>query len=139
MQWAAMRRRQRRASWIRITITLSAKALEILGYVRNAQNSSASEAIDYLILKTDQRELQLKAVGGITTFDREDDGPLITNEDVQCILDEEYVHSRKAQKPTPRRTSVAISSEALAILKQLRETNGISISKAVSELVEKNG
>jgi hypothetical protein len=42
MQWVARRRREEMPGWNRITITLSAKALEVLDYVRYAQDSSAS-------------------------------------------------------------------------------------------------
>jgi hypothetical protein len=136
MQWTAHRRREERRSWSKITITLSAKAREILDYVRNAQDSSAGEAIDYLILKSETRELRLKAVSGIMVFDVEDDGPPITNEDVQRVLDEEYVSPKNTQKPTARRTSVAISPEAVAIVKRIRETHEVTFCKAVSDLIE---
>jgi hypothetical protein len=137
MQWVALRKREHKARWIRISITLSAKALEFLDYVRDAQDSSASEAIDYLILQTEPPELRLKNVDGIMTLDREDNGPPITNEDVQRILDEEYVYPRKTQKPTPRRTSVAISPEAVAIVERLRVATGLSVSRAISTILER--
>lgn len=135
--WAAKHARERRASWKRISITLTVKALEIVAYIRNVQESSASLAIDHLILRTEPQEPRLKEVNGIMVLDMEDDGPPITLEDVQVLMDEEFVYPRKMQKPTPRRTSVAISPESLAIVERFQNTQRVSVSQAVSGLIEK--
>jgi len=55
---------------------LTVKALEIIDYVRDIQESSASLAIDHLILRTEPQETRLKEVNGIMILDTEDDGPL---------------------------------------------------------------
>jgi hypothetical protein len=135
--WAAKRARERRASWKRISITLTVKAREIIDYVRDIQESSASLAIDHLILRTEPQEPRLKEVNGIMILDTEDDGPPITLEDVQVLMNEEFAYPRRMQKPTPRRTSVVLSSEAIAIVKRFREVQGVSVSKAISKLIEK--
>ena len=96
--WAAKRARERRASWKRISITLTVKALEIVDYLRNVQESSASLAIDHLILRTEPQEPRLKEVNGIMVLDMEDDGPPITLEDVQVLMDDEFVYPRRMQK-----------------------------------------
>ena len=136
--WAAKRARERRASWKRISITLTVKALEIVDYLRNVQESSASLAIDHLILRTEPQEPRLKEVNGIMVLDMEDDGPPITLEDVQALMNEEFAYPRRMQKPTPRRTSLALSPEAIAIVKRFQEVQGVSMSKAISKLIEKS-
>ena len=136
--WAAKRARERRASWKRISITLTVKALEIVDYLRNVQESSASLAIDHLILRTEPQEPRLKEVNGIMVLDMEDDGPPITLEDVQALMNEEFAYPRRMQKPTPRRTSLALSPEAIAIVKRFREVHGVSVSTAISKLIEKS-
>jgi hypothetical protein len=138
MQWAIKRRREQRRNWSRITITLSAKALEVVDYVRYAQDSSASDAIDYLILKTEPKEPRIQWINGLPVFHIEDDGPPITNEDVQRILDAEYVYPRKAQKPTPQRITIAISPDAAGIVGRLRKATRASMSTVVSELIERS-
>jgi hypothetical protein len=136
--WAAKRARERRASWKRISVTLTIKALEIIDYVRDIQESSASLAIDHLILRTEPQEPRLKEVNGIMVLDMEEDGPPITLEDVQALMNEEFTYPRKMQKPTPRRTSVALSPEAIAVVMRFREVQGVSVSKAISRLIETN-
>jgi len=138
MRWVAKQRRERMASWPRFTITLTDRAREFLDYVRNAQDSSASEAIDYLLLKDQPRELKLREEGGILVLDSEDDGPPITLKDIQIIQDEEYVYPRETQRPTPRRPSIRISSEALAAIGHFRDLHGVSISEAVSAMILKS-
>jgi len=136
MQWAAKRRREERRTWSRLTITLSSKALEILDYVRNAQDSSASEAIDYLILKTEPRKPHLKWVDGFPVLDVEDDGPSISNQDVLRMQEDEDFYDRKRHKPTPRRVSIAISPEASNIVAHFRQIHGNSRSTSISRLIE---
>jgi len=124
------------ASWPRITITLSDQAREIVDYVRGAQDSSASESINHLLLKDEPRKPMLREENGLLVLSIEDEGPPITLKDIQIIEDEEFVYPRETQKPTPRRTSVRISPEALAIVGHHSEARGVSISTAICALIQ---
>ena len=135
-KWFAKKERERRKSFVRMSITLSAKALEVVDYVRDVQESSASHAIDDLILKTEPQEPRVKWVDGLPMADVEDDGPLLTTEDVLRLQEEEDMFPRKIQKPTPRRVSIAISPEAMAIVKRLCDQHNISMSSAISRIIE---
>jgi len=51
-------------------------------------------------------------------------------------MNEEFAYPRRMQKPTPRRTSVALSPEAIGIVKRFQEVQGVSVSRAISKLIE---
>ena len=137
-KWFAKKERERRKSFIRMSITLSAKALEVVDYVRDVQESSASHAIDHLILKTEPQEPRIKWVDGLPMADVKDDGPHLTTEDVLRLQEEEDVFPRKIQKPTPRRTSIAISPEAVAIVKRQCEVHELSPNLAICKIIEES-
>ncbi len=121
-----------------MSITLSAKALEVVDYVRDVQESSASHAIDHLILKTEPEEPRTKWIDGLPMADVEDDGPPLTTEDVLRLQEEEDVFPRKIQKPTPRRISITISPEVMAIVHRLCESNDLSMSMAICKIIEES-
>ena len=45
-------------------------------------------------------------------------------------------HAEKA--PAPRRTTVALSPEAMEIVQRFKEATGLSLSESVSELIERS-
>jgi hypothetical protein len=137
-KWFAKKERERRKSFIRMSITLSAKALEVVDYVRDVQESSASHAIDHLILKTELQEPRIKWVDGLPMADVEDDGPLLTTEDVLRLQEEEDVFPRKIQKPTRRRISIVISPEAMTLAKRHCEIHELSLSLAICKIIEES-
>ena len=137
-KWFAKKERERRKTFARISITLSAKALEVVDYVRDVQDSSASQAIDHLILKTEPEEPRIKSVDGLPMADISDEGPPLTTEDVLRMEEEEDMLPRKIQKPTRRRISISISPEAMTLAKRHGEVHELSLSLAICKIIEES-
>ena len=45
--------------------------------------------------------------------------------------------NRSAKKPEPRRTTVSLSGNALEIVERFQQATGLSLSEAISELIER--
>ena len=130
IQWVAEQKRKKFAMGSCITVTFSEEARSLLDYVRYARDCSVSDAVEYLMAKMWPREPFVRDAAGLMVFPA-DDGPPITLEDIQYLLEQEYVYPPKTQKPTPRRTSVRITQETLKAIENYVGSRNVSMSKAL--------